>query len=300
MDFNLEAIAGEDDGLLVVAPQPPLHHIRLQLERWSYITVWSTPCIKDFRRIRGRLGTLDSPSRDNCRISYVSYFQLHWFCSGNLTNFKSSCCYAWTIVTHGYEKSSWRSRQGGFLFQNDLPPVRNNGSGWLHPQEERHQWRRRSPQGTNTAQLSTWKSQALWNITINLFCWKCNYKSVFTCPAAFSTVGQGQPSVSWDKTSWKLITIQGSNLRESRFSRILEIFLEISLLDLDLEVSQFHFHFSKREKQKIISLFISQKEWKDFFFHFSFLEKSECISNFTLFLQKKKSEITHLTLRCNI
>ena len=93
---------------------------------------------------------------------------------------------------------------------------------------------------------------------------------------------------------------QCSNQRESRFSRILEIFFEISLLDLDLEVSQFHFHFSKRVKQKIISLFISQKEWKDYFFHFSFLEKSECISNFTLFLEKKEwnyapnTEMQHL------
>ena len=82
-----------------------------------------------------------------------------------------------------------------------------------------------------------------------------------------------------------------SNQRESRFSRILEIFFEISLLDLDLEVSQFHFHFSKRVKQKIISLFISQKEWKDYFFHFSFLKKSECISNFTLFLEKKRVKL---------
>ena len=32
---------------------------------------------------------------------------------------------------------------------------------------------------------------------------------MFTCPAAFSTVGQGQPSVSWDKTSWEFITIEG-------------------------------------------------------------------------------------------
>ena len=51
-----------------------------------------------------------------------------------------------------------------------------------------------------------------------------------------------------------------SNQRESRFSRILKNYFEISLLDLDLEVFQFHFHFSKRVKEKIISLFISQKE----------------------------------------
>ena len=38
VDFNLEAVAGEDDGLLVVAPQPPLNHVRLQLDRWSVVT----------------------------------------------------------------------------------------------------------------------------------------------------------------------------------------------------------------------------------------------------------------------
>ena len=53
---------------------------------------------------------------------------------------------------------------------------------------------------------------------------------------------------------------RSSNQRESRFSRILENYFEISLLDLGLEVFQFHFHFSKRVKEKIISLFISQKE----------------------------------------
>ena len=51
-----------------------------------------------------------------------------------------------------------------------------------------------------------------------------------------------------------------SNLRESRFSRILENYFAISPLDLDLEAFKFHFHFSKRVKPKIISLFISRKE----------------------------------------
>ena len=36
-----------------------------------------------------------------------------------------------------------------------------------------------------------------------------------------------------------------SNLRESRFSRILENFVAISLLDLDLKAFSFHFSFSK-------------------------------------------------------
>ena len=47
-----------------------------------------------------------------------------------------------------------------------------------------------------------------------------------------------------------------SNLRESRFSRILENFFHIS--PLDLEAFQFHFHFSKRVESKINSLFISR------------------------------------------
>ena len=90
---------------------------------------------------------------------------------------------------------------------------------------------------------------------------------------------------------------QGSNQRESRFSRILEIFFEISPLDLGLEVFQFHFHFSKK-KSETIKLF-----------HFSFLEKSERNICFTfhfskkvkafqisLYFSRKKSEIVHVTL----
>ena len=53
VDFNLEAVAGEDDGLLVVAPQPPLNHVRLQLDGWSLVT-----CFEAFWWIQGRLGTL--------------------------------------------------------------------------------------------------------------------------------------------------------------------------------------------------------------------------------------------------
>ena len=95
--------------------------------------------------------------------------------------------------------------------------------------------------------------------------------------------------LSMKRSEWSTgILSWGSNQRESRFSRILEIFFEISPLDLGLEVFQFHFHFSKRVKQKIISLFISRKEWKEYLFHFSFLEKSESISDFTLFLEKKE------------
>ena len=79
-----------------------------------------------------------------------------------------------------------------------------------------------------------------------------------------------------------------SNLRESQFSRILEIFFEISLLDLDLEAFSFHFSFSISISMHFHFTFHSRKEWKENKIHFSFLEKSESISDFTLFLEKKE------------
>ena len=78
MDFNLEAVAGEDDGLLMVAPQPPLHHVRLQLGRWSYIHHSDQPHV--FSEYEDVWGRWNSPSCENCCVSYVScmsYFQLH-------------------------------------------------------------------------------------------------------------------------------------------------------------------------------------------------------------------------------
>ena len=70
-----------------------------------------------------------------------------------------------------------------------------------------------------------------------------------------------------------------SALRESRFSRILEIFFEISLLDLDLESFLFHFHFSISISSHFHFTFISRKEWKGQKFH--------------PFSREKKSEILH-------
>ena len=79
---------------------------------------------------------------------------------------------------------------------------------------------------------------------------------------------------TWGKC-WFLICnfedVQGSNLRESCFSRILEIFFEISPLDLDHEVFQFHFSFA---------ILILRH------FHFTFHSERESISDFTLFLEK--------------
>ena len=71
--------------------------------------------------------------------------------------------------------------------------------------------------------------------------------------------------------------VYNSNLREPRFSRILENYFAIS--PLDLEAFKFHFYFSKKVKPKIFSLFISRKEWKHFKFH--------------SFFSRKKSEIMH-------
>ena len=79
-----------------------------------------------------------------------------------------------------------------------------------------------------------------------------------------------------------------SNQRESRFSRILENYLEISLLDLDLEAFSFHFSFSISISMYFHFTFHSRKEWKENKIHFSFLKKSENISDFTLFLEKKE------------
>ena len=42
----------------------------------------------------------------------------------------------------------------------------------------------------------------------------------------------------------KVLTKSTSNLRESRFSRVLENYFDISLLNLDLEAFPFHFSFS--------------------------------------------------------
>ena len=39
LDFHLEAVAGKDDGLLVVASQPPLNNVRLQLDGWPGYTL---------------------------------------------------------------------------------------------------------------------------------------------------------------------------------------------------------------------------------------------------------------------
>ena len=81
---------------------------------------------------------------------------------------------------------------------------------------------------------------------------------------------------------------QSSDQRESRFSRILEIFFENSLLDLDFESFDFHFHFSISILSHLIFTFTSRKEWREKIFHFSFLENGEIISYFTLFIKENE------------
>ena len=88
--------------------------------------------------------------------------------------------------------------------------------------------------------------------------------------------------------------VGGSNLRESRFSRIFwtfhfsisrhfhftfhsrsrswDIFISLFTLDLDIKAFSFHFSFSKWVNQIFISLFTSRNEWTRFSFHFSLLE----------------------------
>ena len=84
---------------------------------------------------------------------------------------------------------------------------------------------------------------------------------------------------------------RGSNLRESRFSRILENFFPISLLDLDLEAFSFHFSLSISISRHFHFTFHSRNEWKEKKNHFSFLGKSERISDFTLFREKKRVKL---------
>ena len=93
---------------------------------------------------------------------------------------------------------------------------------------------------------------------------------------------------SWYQYVARAVLTHGSNLRESRFSRILENFFPISLLDLDLEAFSFHFSLSISISRHFHFTFHSRNEWKEKQIHFSFLEKSESISDFTLFLEKKE------------
>ena len=71
-----------------------------------------------------------------------------------------------------------------------------------------------------------------------------------------------------------------STLRESRFSRILENFFPISLLDLDLGAFSFHFSLSISISRHFHFTFHSRKEWKHFKFHSFFSRKKSeiCIS----------------------
>ena len=74
--------------------------------------------------------------------------------------------------------------------------------------------------------------------------------------------------------------LENSPQWDSRFSRILENFLQISLLVLDLGPFQFHFqfHFSKKKKWKDY-FFTSQKMWKLSIFHPFFSRKEKNVKN---------------------
>ena len=81
-------------------------------------------------------------------------------------------------------------------------------------------------------------------------------------------------------------TRKAVNLRESRFSRILENSFDVSLLNL--EAFSFHFSFLISIPRHFHFTFHSRNEWMENKIHFSILEKSESISDFTLFLEKKE------------
>ena len=63
--------------------------------------------------------------------------------------------------------------------------------------------------------------------------------------------------------------------RDSRFSRILEIFFSFSLLVLDLELFQFHFHFSKKSEGILFFTFHFSKKVKAIHISLFFLKKKE-------------------------
>ena len=75
---------------------------------------------------------------------------------------------------------------------------------------------------------------------------------------------------------YNLLTLLTSHQPDSRFSRILEIFLSFLLLVVDLEPFQFHFWFSQNnsvEKSRFSRIFTSRSWSLSIWFHFSLLEK---------------------------
>ena len=85
-----------------------------------------------------------------------------------------------------------------------------------------------------------------------------------------------------------------SDLRGSRFSRILENFFEISLLDLDLESFLFHFHFSISISSHFHFTFISRSRSQVKKIHLHFLKRVNGIFSllFTSRLSKTHSRRT--------
>ena len=80
----------------------------------------------------------------------------------------------------------------------------------------------------------------------------------------------------WDRRLETVFRCGGyRDQRDSRFSRILEIFFSFSLLVLDLEPFHFHFHFSKNSEGIL-------------FFTFHFSKKVKAIRISLLFLEKKE------------
>ena len=143
----------------------------------------------------------------------------------------------------------------------------NRGGGWM--------WGPRREAGfpcscSSGEQLSTWIFQ------------------ISPLPLIIITINQGQNLHPADVLILLIRWSCCSTLRESRFSRILENFFPISLLDLDLEAFSFHFSLSISISRHFHFTFHSRNEWKEKQIHFSFLEKSESISDFTLFLEKKE------------
>ena len=110
--------------------------------------------------------------------------------------------------------------------------------------------------------------------------WECNHwgglgRSAATTPCprwACCGCHEGHRVIFW--TMFYRTIGWNSDLREPRFSRILEIFfVEISLLNLDLK--SFLFHFSILISSHFYFTFISRSQSQVIFFSLALLEKSE-------------------------
>ena len=139
--------------------------------------------------------------------------------------------------------------------------------------------------------LADWPgSWVLLLLIIDLICSSSSWDSTFTFKSLVTAIWFISISVCSEFCLASML-IWCSNQRESRFSRILENYFEISLLDLDLEAFSFHFSFSISISRPFHFTFHSRSRFQGILISLFILEISESISDFTLFLEKKEWKI---------